>query len=312
MPLVSIIIPCHNSAQWLSQAIDSALAQTHHPCEVIVADDDSSDASPEIIAGYGEKIRAIHGQWHNGSAARNAGLAIAQGQWVQFLDADDLLLPGKIQNQLACTDDSTDVVFAAIILRHHRDATHYEDTIHTHEARKDIVENWLRWDLCQTGGFLWRRSSLLKIGAWNKSYSCCQDNELSLRAIKAELRFAYCEKAESIYRIWSSDSTTSTKNPEKLYNTQLELIEDCLQWLNSNNQIQTRHYQAAGEKCFCNARTIAAKNLHEGINFYNRCRKLGLMHPSKNAAPTVYRVIYHLLGFAMAERIAKSMRKFKS
>lgn len=98
---VSIVIPCWNAASTIAAAIDSALAQTHPRCEVIVVDDGSTDASASIIAGYGSRVVALHGPNRGGNAARNRGIASASGQWIQFLDAYDVLEPDCVAVKLA-------------------------------------------------------------------------------------------------------------------------------------------------------------------------------------------------------------------
>jgi glycosyltransferase involved in cell wall biosynthesis len=101
-PLVSIIIPAYNSAGWVSDAVECSLAQTHTTCEIIVVDDGSTDATGELLERkYGPRIRLIRQENRGLAGARNTGLARARGDYIQFLDADDLLHPEKIERQLA-------------------------------------------------------------------------------------------------------------------------------------------------------------------------------------------------------------------
>jgi glycosyltransferase involved in cell wall biosynthesis len=99
-PLVSIIIPCYNAARYIGEAIESALRQTYPRKEVIVIDDGSTDDSLEVIRSFGDAIRWETWQNRGGGAARNRGLQLARGDLIQFLDADDLLLPQKIERQI--------------------------------------------------------------------------------------------------------------------------------------------------------------------------------------------------------------------
>ena len=103
--IASIIIATYQHAHILREAIDSALAQTV-PCEVIVVDDGSTDATAAVFATYGDRIVALR-QDHSGpSVARNAGLDRASGKFVMLLDADDIIAPNKIEAQIAAfTDD---------------------------------------------------------------------------------------------------------------------------------------------------------------------------------------------------------------
>jgi glycosyltransferase involved in cell wall biosynthesis len=99
-PLVSIIIPCYNAALYVREAIESALGQTYVQKEVIVIDDGSTDDSLKVIRSFGHTIRWETGPNRGGSAARNRGIELAKGEFIQFLDADDLLFSQKIERQM--------------------------------------------------------------------------------------------------------------------------------------------------------------------------------------------------------------------
>src|SRR5262245_42280315 len=94
--LVSILIPCYNAERWIAQAIESALAQTGVEKEVIVVDDGSTDRSLDVIRQFDGHIRWETGPNRGGGASRNRLLELARGNWLQYLDADDYLLPDKI------------------------------------------------------------------------------------------------------------------------------------------------------------------------------------------------------------------------
>lgn len=101
MPKVSVIIPAYNAEDFIREAVDSALAQTHRDIEVIVVDDSSTDDTPLILKGYGDRI-LVHRQANTGVAgARNTGARLSTGEWVAFLDADDVWRPAKLERQLA-------------------------------------------------------------------------------------------------------------------------------------------------------------------------------------------------------------------
>jgi glycosyltransferase involved in cell wall biosynthesis len=101
-PLVSIVIPCFNAEAWVAAAVESALAQTCRDVEVIAVDDGSTDGSPAVLGRLaGPRVRVIEQPNRGAAAARNAGLGAAGGEFIQFLDADDLLAPSKIAGQVA-------------------------------------------------------------------------------------------------------------------------------------------------------------------------------------------------------------------
>lgn len=97
---VSVIIPTYNYGRFVTQAVDSVLAQTYRPLEVIVVDDGSTDDTRQRLAPYGDRIRYVYQQNAGPEAARNTGLELAQGEFVAFLDPDDYWLPGKLEIQV--------------------------------------------------------------------------------------------------------------------------------------------------------------------------------------------------------------------
>ncbi len=101
VPTVSVIIPAHNYGRFLSEAIDSALGQTAPPFEVIVIDVASTDGTAQVLAAYGERVRAFRISSRGPASARNFGAARSHGRYIAFLDADDVWEPRKLELQLA-------------------------------------------------------------------------------------------------------------------------------------------------------------------------------------------------------------------
>jgi hypothetical protein len=101
-PLVSVVIDNYNYERFLSTAIDSALNQTYVRTEVVVVDDGSTDASADVIRGYGSAIRAVFKANGGQGSALNAGVEASRGDIVMFLDADDLLYPNAVDRVVAC------------------------------------------------------------------------------------------------------------------------------------------------------------------------------------------------------------------
>src|SRR5262249_14724383 len=100
-PLVSILIPAFNASEWIAGTIRSALAQTWPRKEIIIVDDGSTDATLSIARGFDARDVLIVTQPNQGAwVARNAALAVSQGDVIQWLDADDLLTPDKISKQM--------------------------------------------------------------------------------------------------------------------------------------------------------------------------------------------------------------------
>ena len=108
VPLVSIIIPTFNREDTILKSVESALGQTYRELEVIVVDDGSTDRTVERLGVFGDRIRIVRQENAGPSAARNAGVAVARGEIVSFLDSDDEWLPEKISRQVALMDRAGD------------------------------------------------------------------------------------------------------------------------------------------------------------------------------------------------------------
>ncbi len=107
---VSVVIATFNHARFLPAALDSALAQTLAGVEVIVVDDGSTDDTPAVLSRYARRVRVIRQANRGLAAARNAGLAVARGTYVSFLDADDVVMPTKLAEQMALLEAAAPTV----------------------------------------------------------------------------------------------------------------------------------------------------------------------------------------------------------
>lgn len=103
-PPVSVIIPTHNREHYVMEAVNSVLQQTVPAFELIVVDDGSTDGSARLLESLGSKLRYVYQPNRGIGAARNAGVACATGEFIAFLDDDDVWLPDKLQRQLAAFD----------------------------------------------------------------------------------------------------------------------------------------------------------------------------------------------------------------
>lgn len=95
-PLISIVICCHNRLAYLPQTLESVFAQTYEPVEIVVLDDGSTDGTAEFMRQFGDTVRYQWQRQHGSAAARNAACRIAKGEYIAFLDDDDLMVPDRI------------------------------------------------------------------------------------------------------------------------------------------------------------------------------------------------------------------------
>jgi glycosyltransferase involved in cell wall biosynthesis len=100
-PLISCIVPAFNGERYLGEALDSILSQTYRPLELLVVNDGSTDRTAALVTEYGDRVRSLFQPNAGQAAARNLGLSEARGEFVAFLDQDDLWHPEKLSRQMA-------------------------------------------------------------------------------------------------------------------------------------------------------------------------------------------------------------------
>lgn len=101
-PLISVILPVYNRANWVARAIDSVLSQTYQNIELLVIDDGSTDDTPQVLESYGSRLRVLKQAHAGAEAARNLGLENARGEFIAFIDSDDLWYADRLSRQLLC------------------------------------------------------------------------------------------------------------------------------------------------------------------------------------------------------------------
>ncbi len=205
-PLVSILIPCHNAAPWLAQTLESALAQTWTHREIIVVDDGSTDDSAGIAHTYADRgVRLILQENRGAAAARNHALQQAQGEFIQFLDADDLLAPGKIEAQVrglgaAARPHRRGTVGSAstTILRPAVFAP--EPNWHDSAPVEWLALNFAGRGMMPPSAWLTPRSLIDQAGPWDERLTLNDDGEYFCRVLLASSGVSFCAHARSFYR----------------------------------------------------------------------------------------------------------------
>ncbi|MDI1249702.1 MAG: glycosyltransferase family A protein [Lacunisphaera sp.] len=229
-PLVSIIIPCYNAGRWLAESVASALAQTHAHTEIIVVDDGSRDDSLARARSFEPRgVRVVAQANAGASAARNHGLRLARGGFIQFLDADDLISPDKITAQLAFLEAKPAGTLATCAWgRFQADpaAAQFVDTaVFRDFAPVDFLV--LAGD---TGAMMHPSSWLLprpmadQAGPWDENLTLNDDGEYFCRVLLASTGMAYCAEGRSYYRS-SLAGSLSQQRGERARRSQFRSIE---------------------------------------------------------------------------------------
>jgi glycosyltransferase involved in cell wall biosynthesis len=210
-PGVSVVIPSYNSAAYLPDAIDSALHQTVVPLEVIVVNDGSTDETPQILERYRGRIIAITQENRGLSGARNSGIAAARGELVAFLDADDIWLPEKLEEQVACLAEHPQaglIHTAAFWWNPEAGERTIRSNGNPHQLTGACYKEFFTYNRVTVSTMVVRRECLAEVGTFDEGIRrpTTQDYDLCFR-IARHYELAYVDKPLVLYRLHTSNSS---------------------------------------------------------------------------------------------------------
>jgi glycosyltransferase involved in cell wall biosynthesis len=208
-PLVSILIPAFNSQQWIAETIRSALAQTWPRKEIVVVDDGSSDGTLQIARRFASPTLQVVTQPNQGAAAaRNMAFAQCQGDYIQWLDADDLLAPDKIERQLAARKPSQLYSCAWGRFLKHPGKTRFTPTPLWYDLSPVdwMLKKMEHGVYMQTTAWLVGRELTQAAGPWDTRLCVDDDGEYFTRIILASHGVHFVPEARSYYRATGSGS----------------------------------------------------------------------------------------------------------
>ena len=177
---ISCIVPVYNGARFLAEALDSILAQTLPPTEIIVVDDGSTDATTEVANAYAEHVTYVQQPNAGPASARNRGIGLATGSFIAFLDADDLWQPQKLERQMQVLGDSPEAGICITYLRNFwvEELAAERERMRGHDFAKPMPGY-----VCQC--LLARRSVFDSVGQFDESKRIGEDTDWFLRVERA-------------------------------------------------------------------------------------------------------------------------------
>ena len=199
-PRVSVVMPAWNAARWLGRALASLVTQTFADIEIIVVDDGSEDATPEIVSAFAARdarvilVRQDHAGF---SAAANRGVAEARGEYIGRLDADDVALPDRFAKQVAFMDAHPEVgvVGGSMIVIDENDRKLHRMPYPT----ENVDTEMLKYSALAHPATLIRRSLMAELGGYRRAFVHAEDYDLWLR-IAERARLANLPDAVTYYR----------------------------------------------------------------------------------------------------------------
>ncbi len=200
-PLISVIVPVFNAAGFIRESVTSILGQNYHPLELIIVDDGSTDNTEDVVGRLKEELIYIKKDNGGPSSARNRGLQEAKGDFISFLDADDLWLPGKLELQMKRfeSDPETEIVLGFT----KRFLSPGVEPPPDFDPEKDDKPQLV----LHVGAGLYRKSVFDRIGLFDEKMLFSEDIDWFLRAIETNRRISVLKKTVQLYRIHQANLT---------------------------------------------------------------------------------------------------------
>lgn len=220
---VSVIIPCFNAEKYIIQTINSVLKQTHKNIEIIVVDDHSTDNSFSKALIFSRKyphiIKVIKNSGNGACAARNLGFQFSQGDYIQYLDADDLISPEKLKKQVEILENNATKIAVCNTFHFYNSINDAYNTdldfiFSTYKPEEFLMNLWGangKTHYVAVHSYLTPRLLIEKAGAWNEKLYKDQDGEFFARVILESDGILYVPEIKSYYRKHNSSLNTSSQ-----------------------------------------------------------------------------------------------------
>jgi hypothetical protein len=318
--LVSTIIPVHNRPELLIEAVGSVLSQTYRPIEVLVIDDGSTDTTPEVVQQLAHKnpsiVHSLSQQNTGPGGARQAGLDLARGEFIQYLDSDDLLLPRKFEMQIAALIAAPDcgAAYGKTRLQSSRSRNSRALPLkRTGERLYAMFPAMLQSRWWSTSTPLYRRSVLDRAGRWSNLRNE-EDWEYECRIAALGIRLVYCDAFVSVTRRHEGEqlSQNGASDPIKLRD---RARAHCLIYQHARRAGISHDFpemQHFARELFLLARQCGAIGLsREARVLFNIARKASGAARGNGLDFRLYELAARLLGWSAVGRLASQIDGFR-
>ena len=227
-PLVSILIPLYNTKEYIADTIESCLNQTYGNVEIVIVDDGSTDGSEQIIKKYVKlynNIKYYRQNNYGAPRARNLAFEKSSGEYIQYLDADDLISKNKIASQIEIAKTynyAPDIIFSSkfsYFTNSIKDAKYFKQTIDkSYNSGIDwLIDSWSGGGFGVVMGWLTHRKLIQKAGKWDETLKKNQDGEFFSRVLLNAKRVIMTDNTMVYYRRTGSHSISSSRSEEAIY-----------------------------------------------------------------------------------------------
>jgi glycosyltransferase involved in cell wall biosynthesis len=303
MTLVSIIIPCYNVENYVAECLDSALQQTYTNTEIICVENNSTDNTFSIVKDYAArylgKITLLQETKQGAPAARNKGLTAAQGEWIQFLDADDRLLPGKIERQveeIEKSGESFDIIISPLTR-----VLVSSKIVHI-EIAPEVWAGLITSRAGSTCSNLYKKDILTKINGWDETRVSSQEAWLLFALLKNNAKVKLFDKDETIVNERSSGSISKT-NRSGNWERYLVFRKEIWDYLKEKGKLTPALEAKLKGYIFDSIRMIYKENPRQACKLFLDVVKPNFFPVPSDATSKKYILIYRLLGFSATEKL---------
>lgn len=227
-PLISVIIPSYNSGKFLNEAIESAVNQTYKNLEIIIVNDGSSDNTEKIAKEWqfkDSRVKYFKHQQNKGlAAARNTGIKNSKGEYLAFLDADDIWLPKKVEIQLKKIKElEADLVFSNwYVVESNKNKKVKPFDSSPLRNKENLVCSLIRKNFISPSTVLLKKSALKKVGLFDENLCSSEDYDLWLRFVLEGMEIGFCEDPLIYLR---KHSEQMSKNIYKMRISRLQVLK---------------------------------------------------------------------------------------
>lgn len=303
--LISIIIPCYNSQLTIERAINSALSQTYKNFEIICVNDGSTDNTLEILKRYESRIRIVDVPNGGGSRARNLGLNLAKGEFVQFLDSDDELLPEKLSHQFQLLQQcDKEIAFIA--------ASTYINSGSKMTIKKPDEDIWSGLILTRLGitsANLFNSRLLRMVNGWDEKLKSSQEYDLMFRLLQINSNVIIDKQPLAIIHK-SPNSISSKKRDYQDHNffRAFELRNKIITYLKQIGSFNSTYQDLYHQKVFKLLQFLQKDYPEEACRLKNEIIPAGFV-PDQKLNSRLYVIFYKLFGFNGVSYLKRFMLK---
>jgi len=305
---VSVIIPCHNAADFVGDAIQSVLDQDYEPVEVIVVDDGSTDQSRFVIKAFDARVQLIEQSNQGACRARNVGASASHGDALLFLDSDDLLGSGTVSALASALNGRSRAISRCPWKHLRRENGRWRP--HDHRFTEDPpgddpVRGWLTGWYVPPCGLLFGRKAFEAVGGWDETLRANQDGDIVLRALVDGIPLLATKNGLALYRDFGgSRDTISSSEDVEAFRSRTQVVDKIAGRLRRRNRFEP-YRRWIGRAYYTVARRAAPRHPALGRYLHERARAIG--GPEARSEGWRHRLMVHLLGLRGAEILRRTL-----